>query len=385
MQAFAWDESFETNVGDVDAQHHKLVELINGLGEILVSPAGSQPAAWDGTRAELRAYAAYHFAEEERLMEEEAVDARHAEPHRREHGSFRETVAQLGEPPSQSAPGRERELLDYLVHWLTYHILGRDQSMARQIRAIRNGQSPAQAFEGERRAPDQASRLLLRSVGALLEVLSTRNRDLAGLNRVLEERVAERTRALSAANDELRELVATVERMAMTDSLTGLPNRRYAMTRLASAWATAGRHERGLACLLADADGLKGVNDAFGHEAGDAVLMALGETLRGAARAGDEVCRLGGDEFLVVCPETRLEGAMQLGERLRAAVARMRVEFAGGAWNGSISVGVGSLESRAADVDALLRAADAGVYEAKRRGRNCVAVAPPPAAALDRA
>ncbi len=181
--------------------------------------------------------------------------------------------------------------------------------------------------------------------------------------------------ALVAAREEMRGLAARAEHLAMTDVLTGLPNRRYAISRLGAAWAGAVRHKRELGCLLVDADGFKKVNDAWGHEAGDAVLVALAQTLRCAVREGDEVCRLGGDEFLVLCPETGLDGTLKLGERLRAAVAALSVEVPGGAWPGSVSVGAAAWRSGMADPDELLRAADAGMLEAKRRGRNAVAVA----------
>lgn len=374
MQAFAWDSSFETHVGDVDAQHHRLVDLINALGTLMAEGGEVLPAVLQRAHQDLEVYASHHFGEEERLMAEVQVDLRHRNHHRAEHELFREYVAAAIASDRHTTAGEENRLLTYLVNWLTYHILGADQAMARQIHAIQAGSSPAQAFDREVASREATSRLLLRSVSELFDMLSARNRELVALNRTLEERVADRTLALSTANGELRELVARVEHMAMTDSLTGLPNRRYAMTRLAAAWAAAVRHGRGLGCLLADADGFKQVNDTSGHEAGDRVLTELARTLRGAARESDEVCRVGGDEFLVICPETALDGALQLGERLRAAVAGLRVPLQSGPWNGSVSVGAAALLGMSSFED-LLRAADAGLYEAKRRGRNCVAAA----------
>lgn len=375
MESFAWNPSFETHVGDVDAQHRRLVDLINGLGTLLAE-GGELPAGeLERTHRELVAYADYHFREEERLMDQMAVDARHQEQHRRQHQVFREFVSEAIEAGGRDAAAEENRLLSYLVHWLTYHILGVDQGLARQIHAIGAGASPAQAYAHEGENDDTATLLLLRSVAELFETLSGRNRELTELNRTLEERVADRTQALSTANAELQQVLTKVERMAMTDSLTGLPNRRYAMRRLASAWAAAVRHGRGLGCLLIDADGFKQVNDACGHEAGNRVLVELAQALRQAARESDEVCRLGGDEFLVVCPETSLEGTLALGERLRAAVAAMRVELTGGAWDGSVSVGAAALGERMSSFEELLRAADAGVYQAKRLGRNRVEAA----------
>jgi len=371
MQAFTWDPSFETHIPEVDAQHHRLVDLINGLGSLLVEGGELAPAELERTHRELADYAGHHFADEERLMAQAEVDPRHRQGHHRDHETFREYVAAA---TGRTGPGEESRLLSYLVHWLTFHILGSDQSMARQLHAIGAGSAPADAYQREADPIDAGSQLLLRSVRELFEVLSRRNRELTELNRTLEERVADRTWALSAANAELRGLVSKVERMAMTDSLTDLPNRRYAMRRLASAWATAVRHGHPLSCLLIDADGFKEVNDSRGHEAGDQVLVRLAQELRRSARESDEVCRLGGDEFLVICPETPLEGAVSLGERMRAGVAEVQEELeGGGVWTASVSIGAAALREEMSSFEELLREADAGVYLAKRTGRNRVA------------
>jgi diguanylate cyclase (GGDEF)-like protein len=202
-----------------------------------------------------------------------------------------------------------------------------------------------------------------------------RNRELVELAQSLEARVVERTQALSGANAELQHLVRRVEHMALTDFLTGLPNRRHAMERMAAARAAAVRHGQPLACMLIDADGFKQVNDAHGHEAGDGVLKALAARIRESVRAEDDACRLGGDEFLVVCPQTPLDGAVRVAERVREAVAGLNVPAGAGAWRGSVSVGVAALTPAMLDFEALMRAADEAVYLAKRRGRNCVAVA----------
>ena len=125
--------------------------------------------------------------------------------------------------------------------------------------------------------------------------------------------------------------------------------------------------------MMIDADGFKGINDSYGHEAGDEVLRQLSLSLKEAVRTDDMVCRLGGDEFLIVCANTPLDGALRTAEKVRSEVANLRVAAGTGAWQGSISVGVAVRQPDMLNIEDLLKTADEGVYIAKRNGRNQVA------------
>jgi diguanylate cyclase (GGDEF)-like protein len=127
---------------------------------------------------------------------------------------------------------------------------------------------------------------------------------------------------------------------------------------------------------MVDADGFKQINDNYGHDAGDEVLRQLARNLRYAVRTDDIVCRLGGDEFFVICQGTPQEGAMRLAEKMRQAIAALRVPAGSGAWHGSVSIGVAARMAGMEKYEALIKAADEGVYAAKKNGRNCVAVSP---------
>jgi hemerythrin len=128
--------------------------------------------------------------------------------------------------------------------------------------------------------------------------------------------------------------------------------------------------------MMMDADGFKGVNDTHGHDAGDEVLRQLARRLRHAVRTDDTVCRLGGDEFLIVCSQTPLAGALQLAEKVRQQVVALQVPVGkDGVWRGSISIGVAARDAGMAGVQDLLKMADDAVYAAKHQGRNCVATA----------
>lgn len=160
---------------------------------------------------------------------------------------------------------------------------------------------------------------------------------------------------------------------ALTDSLTGFRNRRYAHERLDEEWLAAVRTGRPLACLVIDFDGLKQVNDTYGHDAGDRALRHAADALRAELRGKDVICRVGGDEFLAICPDTGLDAALVCAERLRNAVSAVRLQAGGREFGVSISVGVAVNDKTTPDVDALRKLADRGAYVAKRNGRNSVA------------
>lgn len=367
MESFIWDKHFVTGLTEVDLQHHHLVDVINQFGELLTQPEGVAFDHIEKVFGELAAYAQYHFAEEESLMDKTGLDPRHCEHHRREHASFILEVVQMHAAISRENPDTAKPLLKFLIYWLAYHILGSDQSMAKQISAIRAGQTPNDAYLAEERMKEGAVEPLLHALNGLFRQVSERNRELLQLNQTLETRVAERTEELAIANRQQEEI-------ALTDMLTGLPNRRHAMRRLAQAWDESVKENTPLACMMIDADGFKQVNDNHGHDAGDEVLRQLSRNLRYALRTDDIVCRLGGDEFFVICPHTQLDGAAKLAEKLRLAIAALRVPMGGGEWRGSISIGVAMRKAGMNHFEQLIKTADEGVYTAKKNGRNCVAI-----------
>lgn len=161
---------------------------------------------------------------------------------------------------------------------------------------------------------------------------------------------------------------------SLRDSLTGCFNRAYGMETLDAQLRLAKRGSWPLSIIMFDIDGFKGINDHFGHLAGDALLAGLGRQLGNVLRASDIKCRYGGDEFLVILPETPLTGAEQVAEALRREIARLRhpVDHS---LSISASLGVASVADGEVDVKALIARADDALYRAKRAGRDCVEVA----------
>lgn len=364
MQSFRWDKHFITGLLEVDQQHRRLVDLINRYGDHLTG----NELAFDEIESVLREladYAHYHFQDEEEMMGRVGLDQRHVDAHVAQHQSFLSDVIAMQANIGLDSPQAAERLLDFLIHWLAFHILVADQNMARQVGAIRSGTSPADAFEAEERRSDGATEPLIAALRGLFDQVTARNNDLLELNQSLEAKIAERTKALQTANQHLEEL-------ALTDVLTGLPNRRHAMRRLADLWEESTKAGTSLVCIMADADRFKQVNDTGGHDAGDSVLRELAKTLVHTVHNDDVVCRLGGDEFLIICPETDLEGGMHVAELARKAVSEIRVPTGDTEWSGGISVGVAARSARMRNHEDLIKAADNGVYAAKRDGRNCV-------------
>lgn len=358
---FNWNKTFLTGLSAVDQQHQHLVELINDLGETAISGGELDQQSFEAIREELLAYARVHFAEEIALMKQAGVDPRHVKLHSAEHHTFAVDAIALSEINDAPFPDRFRRLVDYLVNWLAYHILGVDQSMARQIRAIEGGLSPAQAYEQDAQATQSGTEPLLSALKGLFQVVSERNRALRALNRELDERVQQRTMELEQANRQLQML-------AVHDELTGLHNRRFAIAALDELWAEAQRDGTPLSVLMLDADHFKPVNDRFGHATGDALLRALASRLQNAVRTSDFVCRLGGDEFLVICPRSTLDGAALVAEKILAECAPFNTEDGVECWDGSISIGLAEAGESMVRPEDLLHAADEALYAAKRGG-----------------
>jgi diguanylate cyclase (GGDEF)-like protein len=176
-------------------------------------------------------------------------------------------------------------------------------------------------------------------------------------------------------SEELRETNLRLNLLASRDALTGIANRRTLDDRIADEWKRAARLQSWLALLMVDIDHFKQFNDQQGHPAGDGCLRAVAQALGRQGRdAQDLVARFGGEEFALLLPHTDLAGAMRLGERVRAAVHDLGIDHGGSPLGHvTISVGCAALRpSEESDPAALLRAADAALYRAKRGGRNRV-------------
>ena len=200
--------------------------------------------------------------------------------------------------------------------------------------------------------------------------LSEQAEQLRELNERLENKVAERTRQLERANRRLREEKISLQITSITDGLTGLYNRTYALDRFEKELGKARRYGKRLSIIMLDLDHFKLVNDSYGHQAGDMVMQRVGALFRHILRESDLAGRYGGEEFLIVLPETDVEEAAQVAERIRS-------EIQGFSWprmDIRVTVSGGVAQFAGDTADQLLQRADYLLYRAKEMGRNRIIV-----------
>jgi diguanylate cyclase (GGDEF)-like protein len=209
------------------------------------------------------------------------------------------------------------------------------------------------------------------------------HRSLEHARDLLELRVAERTRDLMQANERLLHEVAERARAeeqlalaARADPLTGLMNRRAMLEQLDYQVARFQRNDTPFVLILADLDHFKSVNDTLGHDAGDQALIEIAERLKSGLRAQDLVARWGGEEFLILLPDTDLEGGLVVAEDLREAIAAQAVTIGGETLRLTLSLGVAGYCARKS-LNECIKAADTALYRAKVQGRNRVVPAAP--------
>jgi diguanylate cyclase (GGDEF)-like protein len=165
---------------------------------------------------------------------------------------------------------------------------------------------------------------------------------------------------------------ADLEILATTDPLTRLLNRRHFETLARAEWARFQRYGRPLSILALDVDHFKSINDRFGHDAGDLVLKAIADLCRETKRQPDVLARIGGEEFVVLLPETDESAAEIAAERLRGTIEHAEGILPGQNLKVTVSVGIAEGRLSMPSYEAMLKRADEAMYEAKRSGRNRV-------------
>jgi diguanylate cyclase len=261
--------------------------------------------------------------------------------------------------------GRHFNLLDETGGRLQYTV---DQVM----RAIKAASGDASAFGQtlDHYSSEMGGAPGDEEVRALVSGLILETQRMAERNRSLENKLSESSGEIA----ELRQNLEVVRREALTDALTGIPNRKFFENRLRAAARDAMESGEAVSLLIADIDHFKQFNDTYGHQLGDQVLRLVARTLTDSVKGRDTPARYGGEEFAIILPQTRLQDAEGLADQIRRTIMRRRiVRKPTGDDLGTITLSIGvSCYRPGEQLMETIRRADAALYEAKRRGRNRV-------------
>lgn len=357
---FQWDEAFVTGWVDIDLQHRDLLETVNDLIRLNFIDNHVNLDEIASIRDKLTVYVQDHFRLEHEMMHQYDVDSRHVDQHVKLHNEFVQNVqTYFSDLETFDDHTRLEELSEYLIRWLAYHILNTDKSMVRQIEAIKNeGLTNTAAYDKDVQLIDHSSEPLLKALKALFYLVSEKNKEL-------ENKVAQRTAELEEANKKLQE-------WSLIDELTGLPNRRSVLSEIERLIQEYRRYGSKFSILFIDLNKFKAVNDTYGHEKGDEVLKWVATYLRNNLRVTDIPGRLGGDEFIVICPHLDSKSALQVANKLLAFEDNCKMFKCLDFWEASFSIGVAEINQTIKTASELLSLADSIMYEVKKMGINGV-------------
>lgn len=295
-------------------------------------------------------------------MKKHKLDERHIREHVKIHRDFVDEVEALFKDHEDSMfMDKFNDITEYLIRWLAYHILNTDKGMVHQIDLVKiNGMSSDQAFEFDALSKENSTEPLLKALKVLYHLVVKKNKEIEMKNRELEIKVMERTAQLEHSNQKLNE-------MLLEDTLTKLPNRRYVMNEVQKLIDNYERYEEVFSILFIDLDKFKSVNDNYGHDYGDKVLLWVADFLKSNIRKTDIACRLGGDEFVIICSHTDEHSGMKIGEKLKKVCQETNdeiVEY----WKPSLSIGVVVCRDKVSTPSELLKIADEAMYLSKTSG-----------------
>jgi diguanylate cyclase (GGDEF)-like protein/hemerythrin-like metal-binding protein len=363
FEVFPWNKNLETGHSVIDEQHMVLVDLLNKLARTLVSDEAKKVNdAFDG----LAKYADFHFNDEEIIWSEYFSEDYWLSSHQMAHASFLPKVVELKEQKS----GKQlteiiEDIVKFLIRWLAFHIIDNDKRMAMAVEAIDSGSSIEEAKISADKKMSGSMRVLIETILKMYDGLSSSAMDL------MRER-----HARIIAEKELIKANKQLEKLSITDQLTGLFNRRYFNEVFPREVRRAKREKKPLTFLMIDIDYFKYYNDNYGHLEGDKALEKISESMFKVCRRPDDfVFRLGGEEFGIIAAGLSNENALTLGEKIRESIENLQILHAKNKTSKYMTISIGLSNQIPAQNDTfeeIIKVADDRLYQAKNKGRNQV-------------
>lgn len=363
LEVFPWNHNFETGIHIIDEQHRKLIDLLNELAGTLVD---ENPIEISRVFEELAKYANYHFETEEQIWAEYFGEDSWLQSHQMTHHAFLPEVVELKDHMEKPLRDVIENIVKFLIRWLSFHIIDNDKRMALVIQNMDSGKSLAEAKIAADKKMNGSIRALIETVLTMYDGLSSRAIDL------MRERKARKAYEvkLKVANKKLKTL-------SITDSLTGIYNRRHFNKKIAKEFRRAKRDRTQISMILFDIDAFKKFNDNYGHAQGDYALTLIGSTLKKICqRPGDYPFRLGGEEFCVLTYGQTSDKALSFADSIRATIDSLQIPhlFSKTKEYLTISGGlvtVGQLNDISENfIEQVFQQADKNLYQAKEQGRN---------------
>ncbi|WP_297448843.1 bacteriohemerythrin [Ferrovum sp.] len=361
IDIFPWNDNFKTGLTQIDDQHRVLVSLLNKLASHVAfrSETLSLAEVFDA----LTDYTIYHFKSEEAIWAKAFSEDRSMAEHLAVHEHFIQTLTGLKEARKNTSSDQvTHDVLEFLTRWLASHILEKDRFMAYTVLAMQEGLTLEEAKAQAHQQMNGVTRTLINIIMSLYSVLSS---NTLHLMRKLDEH--------QKMEEAYRKQRRRMQHLARFDALTGLPNRALLTEKVQEIMDLFDRSRNILAIIHLDLDGFKVINDTYGHEVGDRVLIIMAERIRRIVRERDIVSRLGGDDFIVVIRDIPDFDACipWLASFLTAAEESISLNE-GRTLNLSASLGVTFYpQSEQITPDQLFRQADQALYQAKQAGKNC--------------
>lgn len=377
-----WDESFCLGIKVIDEEHKMFFDLMEEMFE----STGLGYKEFDKVFQRVLCHIAWHFKNEEEYMKNKSIYSKYINLHKDMHmqciselGRMRDSVLkQNSEDDIIYQKELAENLANFVKNWLIFHILSEDSKIQKQIKFIEEGNSPEKAYLMLYESSDKKVQILTSTLSNLLKIYESRNQRLLEIEADIKTKLDKKER-------QLQEQIQENKKKSITDELTGLFNRRYAMSVLNNIWSE--YQDPTCAVIQIDLDKFKEVNDTFGHYAGDLVLKQFANVAKYFFETDDlcnkyrynnkemiYFCRLGGDEFLVILQKYSLDEVVRIANNLHTVINNIEVynEHKKLIWRGSASMGVACRNADYQDYESVLRAADMYLYKAKDSGRNCV-------------